>query len=260
MILAMTHLKRKYIRYLLAAGIGILALVILLGQSGRIVHEADFTSANPRELPIYSVETTENRVALGINCAWDDKDIDSILQTLAEKDVKATFFLVGNWCGQYPDAALKIAAAGHEIGSHSQTHPDMTKLSREEIERQLNDSKACIEKVTGKEIRLFRPPSGAYNNLTVSTARALGWEVVQWDCDTLDWKGGETPEIVQNGTKKLQNGSILLLHAGTKHTAEALPALIDTIREQGFNLTPVGRLLYLPPYAIDHTGRQHRTP
>lgn len=215
------------------------------------------TAVSQRQLPIYSVDTPQKTVALGINCAWDDQDMDTILQTLCDKQVKATFFLVGSFCRQCPEAVRKIAQAGHELASHSNTHPDMTKLTREQIAGQLSDSRAAIEQAGGGRVRLFRAPSGAYNDLVVGTARELGWEVVQWDNDTLDWKGGEAPELVANGTKRLQNGSIILLHAGAKHTAEALPALIDAVRGAGYEFSPVGDMLLEQPCEIDHTGRQH---
>lgn len=230
---------------------------LVCGMGFGVPRPAVETAAAQRQLPVYSVDTPKKAVALGFNCAWDDKDLDAILKTLDDKQVKASFFLVGSFCRQCPGAVRKIAGAGHELASHSNTHPDMTKLTREQIAGQLADSQAAIEKAGGGTVRLFRAPSGAYNDLVVRTARELGWEIVQWDNDTLDWKGGEAPELVANGTKRLQNGSIILLHAGARHTAEALPQLIDAVRAAGYDFAPVGELLLPPPYAIDHTGRQH---
>lgn len=236
-----------------------LATALVLGIAGLgHMRRSTAAAATARKLPIYSVDLPEKKVALGINCAWDDSDLDSILQTLRDKNVKATFFLVGSFCRHYPEAVRRIADAGHELGSHSNTHPDMTKLDRNEIIKQLDDSRNAIKQACGKEVTLFRPPSGAYNDLVVETARELGWEVIQWDCDTLDWKGGTAPELVVNGTSKVQNGSIILLHAGAKHTAEALPQLIDTVRRQGYDFDCVGNLVLTKPYEIDHAGRQHK--
>lgn len=169
-------------RVVLTLLIGAVAFFILLGVAGNTMH----TNSRPRELPIYSVETSEKKVALGINCAWDDSDIDILLKLLDERKIKATFFIVGDWCDKYPQAVKKLADAGHELGSHSDTHPDMTKLSREQIVQQLTRSKQKIEAVSGKAIGLFRAPSGAYNDLVVTTARDLGWEVIQWSNDIFD--------------------------------------------------------------------------
>lgn len=239
---------------------GLTLLLVALFTVGAVgwLHPAVQTAATTRKLPIYSVDTPEQRVSLGINCAWDDSGLDEILQTLRDKNVKATFFLVGSFCRHYPEAVEKIAAAGHELASHSNTHPDMAKLTREEIKKQLDDSRSAIEQACGQRVSLFRPPSGSYNDLVVRTARELGWEVVQWDNDTLDWKGVSAADFVANGTKKLQNGSIILLHAGAKHTAEALPLLIDTVEQKGYAFCAVGDLILPAPYTIDHTGRQSK--
>ena len=232
----------------------LIVVLILMGVAGNVMG----VSAAPRELPIYSVETPEKVLSLGINCAWDDSDIEEILKLLDERGVKATFFVVGTWADHYPDAVRRIAAAGHEVGSHSNTHPDMTKLRREEIAQQLDASGSKLEALTGQKPVLFRAPSGAYNNLVVSTARSLGWEVIQWSNDSLDWKGLSVEEITARVTGAAGPGDIMLFHAGKPNTAEALRRVIDTLAAQGYRFAPVGELVYGPPYTIDHTGRQHK--
>ncbi|WP_242968943.1 polysaccharide deacetylase family protein [Marasmitruncus massiliensis] len=166
-------------RFVLVLAVTLAVVCCLLGT----VKTAIRTNAVPRELPIYSVNTPEKQMALTINCAWDDSDVDQLLQILEDRNIKATFFIVGDWCDKYPDAVRKLADAGHELGSHSDTHPDMARQTREQITAELNASRRKIEDVSGQEIHLFRPPSGSYNNLVVSAARALGWEVIQWSND-----------------------------------------------------------------------------
>ena len=238
-----------------ALGLGGLAMALLLalGLGG---HAIRTLAAAARQLPIYSVETTEKRAALGINCAWDDSGIDEILSLLKQRGIKATFFLVGEWCEKYPQAAQKLAQAGHELASHSQTHRDMTQLDQEQIAWELGTSAESIRTATGREPRLFRPPSGAYNDLLVSTARDLGWEVVQWDVDSLDWKEPPVGEMVERVCEKCRPGSILLWHAGKPDTPEALAQSLDRLQGEGYTFCTVGELLYPPPYRLDHTGRQ----
>ncbi len=166
-------------RFVLVLAVTLAAACCLLGT----VKTAIRTNAVPRELPIYSVNTPDKQMALTINCAWDDSDIDRLLQILEDRNIRATFFIVGDWCDKYPDAVRKLAQAGHELGSHSDTHPDMARQTREQITAELNASGQKIETVSGQKIHLFRAPSGSYNNLVVSTARALGWEVIQWSND-----------------------------------------------------------------------------
>lgn len=245
-----TVLSRRVTTLLtLLLGLTMIAGIAAMGKAAAV-------SASMRELPIYSVDTKENVMALGINCAWDDGDIESILDTLEKAQVKATFFMVGEWCDKYPQSVKKIAAAGHEIGSHSDSHADMTKLSKEEIIQELDASGEKIEALTGKKPTLLRCPSGAYNNLAVATAREEGWEVIQWDVDTRDWKGLSEEEIINNVTKHLQKGSIALLHSGAKNTAQALPQLIEEIKNRGFQIKLVSEIIYKGSYTLDHTGRQ----
>ncbi|MBQ2755971.1 MAG: polysaccharide deacetylase family protein [Oscillospiraceae bacterium] len=210
-----------------------------------------------RLVPIYSVETQRKAVALGINCAWEDEDIPQILNTLEKYNAKATFFVVGEWCSRCPDSLKKIYDAGQEIGSHSDTHPDMSVLNEAEIAEELDGCAEKIAAVTGDKPLLFRPPSGAYSNTLIKTAKEMGYYTVQWSVDSIDWKGLTAEEIFERVTAKTKSGDIILLHSGADHTAEALPAILEKLTADGFELVPVSELIYLENYTIDHAGRQH---
>lgn len=232
---------------------GMAVIVLLTGLAGRAVQVA----AKPARRPIYSVETPEKKVALGINCAWGNEDIEEILEVFDKHNVKASFFLVGDWCDRYPDSVRRIDQAGHEIGSHSDTHADMTKLDREGILREIRASNEKIKKLTGKSPILFRPPSGAYNNQVIELIEAEGLFPIQWDCDSLDYRNLTPDEMQQRIFKKLRNGSILLFHSGAKYTARALPQIIEAIRAEGYELVMVSELIHPRPYRVDVEGRQH---
>ena len=246
--------KKKALAFA-AAALVLMAVLCVLGRIGmvRVVG-----SAQERKLPIYSVNRPDKVVALGINCAWDENDIPQILQVLEEKQVKATFFIVGEWAEQYPESVREIHMAGHEIGNHSYSHPDMTTLSSDKIAEDILRAETLLESLTGVKPNLFRPPSGAYNNRVVETAQGLGYQVVQWDCDSRDWKRLEVKQILSNILSKVQNGSITLLHSGAPNTKEALPLLIDQLKSQGYAFMTVGEMIYPEPYTLDHTGRQNR--
>ena len=141
-----------------------------------------------RELPVYSVERPDNRIALTINAAWKDDKTAAILETLEKHDVKATFFLCGVWVEAYPEHVKEIAAAGHEIGNHSLTHPHMNELTAEQVQQEISALDDQIEALTGKRCTKFRAPYGEYNDTVIKAVRALGYEAVQWDVDTIDWK------------------------------------------------------------------------
>ena len=170
--------------------------------------------------------------------------------------VKATFFTVQFWAEEHPDYLKKIDEAGHEIGTHSATHPKMSQLSEEAIKTELTTSSRAITEVTGKQVTLFRPPFGDYDNAVIDTSRALGLMPIQWDVDTLDWKDLSAKEIAERVVSKAKSGSIILCHNNGLHTAEALPVILDTLHARGFTFVPVGELIYRENYTIDHTGRQ----
>ncbi len=209
-----------------------------------------------RSLPIYCVERDDNKIALSFDCAWGVDYTDSLLQTLAEEKVRVTFFAVQFWAEKYPEYLKKIAEAGHEIGTHSATHPYMSRLSETEIQTELNTSSEAIERIAGKKPELFRPPYGDYDNLLIDTVNAMGLYPIQWDVDSLDWKNLSASDIAARVTERVKSGSIILMHNNGLHTAEALPIVIDTLRAHGFEFVPIGELIYRENYTIDATGRQ----
>lgn len=237
--------------------IGLISLSVLGFRQTRPTH-----TAPGRALPIYSVALAEGdrRIAYGINCAWGADDIPQILEDLDRLGVKVTFFLVGDWCDRNPEMVKELFARGHELANHSDTHPDMTTLTKEAIITELQSCSEKIAALTGVSPTLFRAPSGAYNDLVIKTARELSYDPIQWDADSVDWNGA-TPEQMQRRIQKtLQPGSILLFHNDTKHTAEALPLLIEQMQQDGFTIVPVGELIHPNSTTIDHTGRQHPAP
>lgn len=229
--------------------------VLLLYEATRAVR---MVAAPQKQLPIYSVETDKKEVSLGINCAWDNEDIPQLLDILDEYQVKASFFVVGDWCDKFPDSVRQIASRGHEVGSHSDTHPDMTKLNRQDMQREIRDSAEKIEALTGKKPDLFRPPSGAYNAAVIETIRQEGFYPIQWDCDSLDYKNLTPDEMQARIFKKLRKGSILLFHSGAKNTPAALRQIIAAIQAEGYRLVPVSELIYKGEYTVSFEGRQSR--
>ena len=235
------------------------ALILALAAGMGVAYAAGATEvyySGSRSLPIYSVERNDNKVALSFDCAWGVDYTDSLLDTLASRKVRVTFFTVQFWTEKYPEYVKKIADAGHEIGTHSATHPYMSRLSETEIKKELETSSAAIEKITGKDVELFRPPYGDYDDLLIDTVNAMGLYPIQWDVDSLDWKNLSASDIASRIVERAKSGSIILMHNNGLHTAESLPVVIDTLRANGFEFVPIGELIYRENYTIDHTGRQ----
>ena len=156
-------------------GFGLLALalavMVLMREVGAYAVNA-MTKA--RSLPIYSVAREEKKIAISFDCAWGTEHTDAILKALDQNDVRCTFFMVEFWTEKYPEYVKKIDEAGHEIGTHSKTHPYMSKLSESEIRAELSSSSEAITAVTGKKVDLFRPPYGDYDILVIDTAKSMG--------------------------------------------------------------------------------------
>ena len=209
-----------------------------------------------RLLPIYSVETPDKKIAVTFNCAWDSEDIPEILSLLEKYEAKATFFILGQWAKDNPDSVKMIAEAGHEIGTHSNTHPDMAKISAEESMAELSRSCEYIEKAGGGYPKLFRAPSGSYSSELIKTASGMGFMTIQWDVDSRDWKDKTAGEMVESVTKNVRKGSIVLFHSGKRNTLEALPQILEILKNGGYEFVKISDLVYTENYTIDHTGRQ----
>ncbi len=215
------------------------------------------TSSNTNKLlPIYNVKTEEDKIALTMNCAWNADDIDNILKTLKDNDVKITFFIVGDWIDKYPETVNKIYKAGHEIGSHSNTHPHVNKLSKDKNIEELKLCNEKIEKITGNKTNLYRTPYGEYNNTVLEAAKEEGYKTIQWNLDTLDYKDLTGQEMWNRIKDKLERGSIILSHNGTTHTADSLDMLLKNIKQKGFEIVKVSELIYNDNYTINNNGTQ----
>ena len=213
-------------------------------------------AARKRELPIYSVERNDNRIAISFDAAWGSDKTKKILDILDEFGVKTTFFMVDIWTQRYPDLAREIAARGHDIGNHSSTHPKMSTLSREKIKAELETMSDNAEKIIGVRPRLFRPPYGDYSNQVVLTARELGYETVQWSVDSLDWKNKGVQPLIDRATRNVKSGDIILFHNDSQYILDALPAILKSYQEQGFTIVPISQLLLQGETTIDAQGRQ----
>ena len=247
-------IKSKTIKFILA--MTIVCVLLSIGINGTAAAEVYF-GYTTRKVPVYSVETEAKQVAISFDSAWGAEKTLGILDILKEYDVGATFFLVGFWVDKYPDKVQAIDAAGIEIGTHSNTHPDMAKLSGDKIREELETSVQKIEKITNKKVKLFRPPFGSYNNDLINTCESLNLLPIQWDVDTLDWKGLSGSEMTSRVTSKVKNGSIILMHNNSENILDGLRMILDRLKMNGYKVTSIGDLVYSENYTIDRNGVQH---
>lgn len=251
--------KEKILSYIIAISAVALLFVFATGIYSNPKEQSVSVSTNTsKQLPIYCVDTTENKVALTINCAWNADDIDSILETLSKHNCKVTFFVVGDWVTKYPDAVKKIYDAGHEIGNHSDSHPHVNNLT---LEKNIDEIKKCsdkVEAITGAKTKLYRGPYGEYNNTVIQSAQNLNHLTIQWSIDSLDYNALTCEQMWERIEPKLSPGSIILMHNGTENTALSLDTLLSNIKEKGFEVVKVSDIIYPNNFFIDNNGIQHK--
>ncbi len=229
----------------------LLALTVFFTNAGTVYFGYAY-----RLVPIYSVQTTEKKVALTFDAAWGSDKTEQIVEILKSEGVGGTFFLVGFWIEANEDKVKIIDEAGLDIGTHSNTHPKMSTLSAEQIREELTTSINLITNITGKSVKFFRAPYGDYNDTLISVAGELGLTTVQWSVDTLDWKGLSAEEILERVKQNVQNGAIILCHNNSDHILEALPLIISYLKSEGYEMVNISELVYADNYIIDNNGLQ----
>ena len=231
-----------------------IVLVFLISGAPSAIQTAKAT----RKLPIYCVQRDDKCVSLTFDAAWGNEDTQTLIDELGKYNVKATFFVVGDWVEKYPESVKALYDAGHEVMTHSDDHAHFSKLPTEQIYQNINAGCDKIEAVTGERPTLFRCPYGEYDDHVIQALSDMNMKTIQWDVDSLDWKDLSAAEILRRVTDKVESGSIVLFHNAAKHTPEALPSVIEYLLGNGYTIVPVSELLLTGDYEMDHTGRMCR--
>ena len=187
----------------------------------------------------YSGNSENKNVSLMINVYWGTEYLDEMLQTLDKYDIKTTFFVGGYWVAKNEEMLNKIISRGHEIGNHGYYHKDQDKLSLEQNVDEISMNHQLVQKLAnGYEMKLFAPPSGAYNSSTVSAAENLGYKTIMWSKDTIDWRDQDEDVLLSRATKNMTNGDLILMHP-TRATANILEQVISKWTSEGFKIVTV---------------------
>ena len=181
-------------------------------------------------------------VSLMFNVYMGTEEVYDILDILEKYEAKATFFIGGCWADDNVPCLKAIDEAQHEIGNHGYFHKDHTKLNLLENQKEISSCNRFIELALGKKITLFAPPSGAYNNDTLSACKALNMKVILWSKDTIDWRDQNSSLIYERATKKVKNGDFILMHP-TKATVEALGKILQYYQDNRFQTVTISKNL-----------------
>ncbi|ASN05688.1 polysaccharide deacetylase family protein [Virgibacillus necropolis] len=192
--------------------------------------------------PIYRGNPSKEMVSLMINVSWGTEYIPPILNILKEQHVKATFFIEGKWAKNNAEYVQMIAEQGHVIGNHAYNHPDMARLSEQEIMEQIKNTNDTLQAITGEKPTLLAPPSGSYTDQVVKVAASYNMETILWSVDTIDWKNPSVSVMMNRVTPKLHPGATILMHP-TEAIVRGLKDLITVIQEKDYHLGTVEKLL-----------------
>ncbi|MRX53717.1 hypothetical protein HMPREF3291_13735 [Bacillus sp. HMSC76G11] len=201
------------------------------------VHLGDLPPA-----PIYRGHPDKSMVSFLINVAWGNEYLPGMLEVLDKHGVKATFFLEGRWAKENPGLVKKIKEAGHEIGNHSYSHPDMARITTDQIRKQIGSTNEVIKEITGAAPVWFAPPSGSFRQDVITAADEFKMETVLWSVDTIDWQKPEPSVLVERVLKKVHNGAMILMHP-TDSTSRSLETLIQSIKQKGYSFGSVSMLM-----------------
>ena len=215
------------------------ALVFLFGsrirrESGSIAVSSSGENSSLTE----PVQKTGQTAVLTFETVYGGEQTEKILDILTAHQIRAVFFVTGQWAEQYPETVKRIVREGHEIGSCGENGKNMSGLSPEVIKEELDTAAAKLEKLTGIRPTMFRPPCGTYSSILLEIAGKMGYTCIGWDVDSEDWKdygpASITAGVVEN--PQLKNGSVIRFHSGARYTAEALEGVIGGLQEKGYDL------------------------
>lgn len=231
---------------------------ITLASVFAIVYVVKYIGSNVEntEMPIHKVDTEEKKIALSFDVAWGASNIREVLDTLDNNNVKATFFLVGSWIDDNKELAQEISTRGHDIGNHSNTHANMKELSEDDLVNELEVTSEKIKNITGKKPDIYRPPFGAVDEESLKLCEALGYKVIKWDVDSLDWKEIGPNHVIDKVLKDVEPGSIVLFHGNVTNTSQHLDSIIKELKKDGYEIVPVSELVYEENYEVDSNGIQ----
>lgn len=187
---------------------------------------------------IYNGNRQKNNVSLMFNVYENTGVVNDIITLLDQKGVKATFFIGGCWADDNAATLERIVKSGHELGNHGYFHKDHKKLSYDDNYQEISLTGEMVSALCGAKLNLFAPPSGSFSQTTLKAAYDLGYKVIMWSKDTIDWRDNDTIKIYNRATKDLTGGDLVLMHP-KKHTLEILPTIIDYYSSVGFDVVTV---------------------
>ncbi len=189
-----------------------------------------------------SGDRTQNKVSFMVNVYWGTEFVEPMLRIFEKYGFSTTFFVGGIWAEKNEKLMQQIYASGSELANHGYTHRDHAKLSVDENLKEIKMTEKIINSCNLPPTKLFAPPSGSFGKNMQLACQQLGYEVILWSRDTIDWRDKDSTLIFNRATKNLSGGDFVLMHPTAK-TLEALPRILEFAKEKGFVATTVSSML-----------------
>jgi probable sporulation protein (polysaccharide deacetylase family) len=235
-------LTRKKL-YMILLGLGLLALAIAALTARAYVSTV---GAGSQGKPVFQGETGEKVVALSVNVDWGEDLIPEMLKIFQENKAAVTFYVTGSWAEKHPELLQAMAQAGHSIQNHGYKHLHFNQLDIGAAQAEIKKAEEIIYLATGSRSRYFASPYGEFEDSIVQAAEGIGYRLIMWSIDTIDWQKPEPEVIVSRVMKKLHDDAIILMHP-TEPTVKALPELLKQIQGAGYQYRTIEQILRAGP-------------
>jgi probable sporulation protein (polysaccharide deacetylase family) len=229
---------------LLIAGILILLISVLLGIILTCYTNAVTTSKAAE--PIYQGNTGKKVVAITVNVDWGEEFIPAMLEQFKKNNARVTFFVTGSWAQKHPELLKQMYKEGHSIQNHGYKHINFSSLSADETGKEVRKAEKIITDITGHKTLYFAPPSGDFNREVVRGTGDIGYKLIMWSVDTIDWQRPSPYIIVDRVMKKVHNDAIILMHP-TEPTVKALPEMLKQLTEEEYKMVTIDKILVNTP-------------
>ena len=198
---------------------------------------------------VYSGNKDSDKLSLMINVYWGTEYIEKIMDVFDEYGFKTTFFVGGKWVEQNGELLKKMYDRGFEIANHGYLHRDASSINEEQNRQEIIITEKLIKSIIGYETKLFAPPSGDLSDAMFKVAKAEGYKVIMWTRDTIDWRDKNADLVYERAIKDAKSGDLVLMHP-TAHTLEALPKILNALKEKNLKVDIVSNVI----------GSSQRTP
>lgn len=240
-------------KWLIALVCALLVVMIVALTTGVSVTSA---VATKRLIPVYSVERSDNKVALTFDCAWGADKTKLIMDEIEKNGYKCTFFVTGFWVDANKDLVKEINERGHQVANHSENHLHLGEANNQTIATEIDTTSNKIKEIVGTSPLYFRAPFGEYDNGLINALNERQTQCIQWSIDSLDWKGLTGKEIADRVSSKIKSGDIVLFHNNSEHILDALPLIMLTLKNKGLSAVRVDELVYKDNFVINGEGKQ----